>query len=39
MAHDPDYLKWLVKHPSGSRYGAEIRRVLGVTVSPTNRNR
>jgi hypothetical protein len=28
---DPDYLAWLVRHPSGVRYRAEIQRVLGVT--------
>jgi hypothetical protein len=33
---DPEYLKWLANHPSGSRYRAEIRRVLGVTASPTD---
>jgi hypothetical protein len=33
---DPDYLQWLANHPSGSRYRAEIRRVLGVTASPTD---
>jgi hypothetical protein len=33
---DRDYLKWLANHPSGSRYRAEIRRVLGVTASPTD---
>jgi hypothetical protein len=27
---DPDYLRWLERHPSGSRYRAEIQRVLGV---------
>jgi hypothetical protein len=36
---DPDYLSWLANHPSGSRYRAEIRRVLGVTSSPTDWNR
>lgn len=30
-ATDPDYLSWLERHPSGVRYRAEIRRVLGVT--------
>jgi hypothetical protein len=30
-ATDPDYLRWLEKHPSGVRYRAEIRRVLGTT--------
>ncbi|HEX2142604.1 MAG TPA: hypothetical protein VHK28_10110 [Candidatus Limnocylindria bacterium] len=30
---DPDYLRWLERHPSGVRYRAEIRRVLGVTPS------
>ncbi len=29
---DPDYLRWLEKHPSGTRYRGEIRRVLG-TIS------
>ena len=33
---DPEYLQWLVGHPSGSRYRAEIRRVLGVASSPTD---
>ena len=27
---DPDYLRWLERHPSGVRYRAEIQRVLGV---------
>ena len=27
---DPDYLRWLERHPSGTRYRAEIHRVLGV---------
>ncbi len=35
----PEYLHWLVRHPSGSRYRAEIRRVLGVSSSPTDWNR
>ena len=26
---DPDYLHWLERHPSGSRYRSEIQRVLG----------
>ena len=26
---DPDYLRWLERHPSGTRYRAEIQRVLG----------
>ena len=26
---DPDYLHWLERHPSGVRYRAEIKRVLG----------
>ncbi|MGH2401959.1 MAG: hypothetical protein ACRDE6_04550 [Candidatus Limnocylindria bacterium] len=25
---DPDYLRWLARHPSGVRYRAEIARVL-----------
>ena len=36
---DPAYLDWLAHHPSGSRYRAEIRRVLGLTASPTDWNR
>jgi hypothetical protein len=32
-ATDPDYLRWLEKHPSGVRYRAEIRRVLGTVPS------
>ena len=26
---DPDYLRWLARHPSGARYRNEISRVLG----------
>jgi hypothetical protein len=26
---DPDYLRWLARHPSGARYRAQIERVLG----------
>jgi hypothetical protein len=26
---DPDYLRWLERHPSGTGYRAEIHRVLG----------
>lgn len=29
---DPDYLRWLARHPSGVRYRAEIRRVLASAV-------
>lgn len=29
---DPDYLRWLARHPSGARYRAEIARVLGSAV-------
>jgi hypothetical protein len=32
-ATDSDYLRWLEKHPSGSRYRVEIRRVLGTVNS------
>jgi hypothetical protein len=31
---DPDYLRWLGRHPSGTRYRAEIQRVLG-SVRPS----
>jgi hypothetical protein len=26
---DPDYLKWLARHPAGARYRSEIGRILG----------
>ena len=29
---DPDYLRWLARHPSGIRYRAEISRVLESAV-------
>ena len=29
---DPDYLRWLARHPSGVRYRAEIARVLNSAV-------
>lgn len=29
---DPDYLRWLARHPSGVRYRAEINRVLASAV-------
>ncbi len=29
---DPDYLRWLARHPSGFRYRAEIERVLDSAV-------
>lgn len=29
---DPDYLRWLARHPSGVRYRAEIQRVLESAV-------
>jgi hypothetical protein len=29
---DPDYLRWLARHPSGFRYRAEIARVLDSAV-------
>ena len=31
-ALDPDYLRWLARHPSGVRYRAEIARVLSGAV-------
>jgi hypothetical protein len=33
---DPDYLRWLARHPSGVRYRAEIHRVLGVVPYSTD---
>lgn len=33
---DPDYLRWLAKHPSGVRYRAEIHRVLGTVPLSTD---
>jgi hypothetical protein len=29
---DPDYLRWLARHPSGFRYRSEIARVLASAV-------
>ena len=29
---DPDYLRWLARHPSGVRYRAEIQRVMASAV-------
>lgn len=29
---DPEYLRWLARHPSGVRYRAEIQRVLASAV-------
>lgn len=29
---DPDYLRWLARHPAGVRYRAEIQRVLASAV-------
>ena len=29
---DPDYLRWLARHPSGVRYRTEITRVLASAV-------
>jgi len=29
---DPDYLRWLARHPSGVRYRAEIARVLSSAI-------
>jgi len=29
---DPDYLRWLARHPSGVRYRAEIARVMSGAV-------
>jgi len=33
---DPDYLRWLERHPSGVRFRAEIHRVLGVVPYSTD---
>jgi len=29
---DPDYLRWLARHPSGVRYRAEIARVMDSAI-------
>ena len=29
---DPDYLRWLARHPSGVRYRAEVARVLADVI-------
>lgn len=36
---DPDYLRWLERHPSGARYRKEIHRALGVSPLSTDWNR
>jgi hypothetical protein len=36
---DPDYLRWLERHPSGTRYRAEIHRVLGAVPRSTDWDR
>lgn len=36
---DPDYLRWLERHPSGVRYRAEIHRVLGKVPLSSDWNR
>jgi hypothetical protein len=36
---DPDYLRWLERHPSGVRYRAEIHRVLGAIPRSTDWDR
>ncbi len=36
---DPDYLRWLDRHPSGVRYRAEIGRVLGTVRLSTDWSR
>jgi hypothetical protein len=33
---DPDYLRWLERHPSGVRYRTEIHRALGVVPYSTD---
>lgn len=33
---DPDYLRWLERHPSGARFRSEIHRVLGVVPYSTD---
>lgn len=33
---DPEYLRWLERHPSGVRYRAEIHRVLGLVPYSTD---
>jgi hypothetical protein len=33
---DPDSLRWLERHPSGTRYRAEIHHVLGVVPYSTD---
>ena len=36
---DPDYLRWLERHPAGARFRAEIHRVLGVVPLSTDWDR
>ena len=35
VRHDPDFLRWLLRHPSGRQYRAEIERLLASRVTPT----
>ena len=36
---DPEYLRWLARHPSGIRYRAEIHRALGKVPISTDWDR
>lgn len=35
VRHDPDYLRWLLRHPSGRQYRTEIDRLLVEGAKPT----
>ena len=39
VRHDPDYLRWLVRHPSGRQFRVEIERMLEqrATSTPSHR--
>jgi uncharacterized protein (DUF3820 family) len=39
VRHDPDYLRWLTRHPSGRQFRGEIERMLEhrPTATPSHR--
>jgi len=39
VRHDPDYLRWLLRHPSGRQFHAEIERLLEERDTPAPRYR
>lgn len=39
LRQDPDYLRWLLRHPSGRQFRAEIERLIAPHAAPTPRRR